>query len=446
MEKERFRSFLEENILTIFTGSEIAGEEPSSVRDGLVAGGTGGSVLVKRDKSDEYRFVIKRIQPFKSFEISLIRAILNEVRKIRSFTTDREYFKKFEEFAIEKSICEALSKNSAHILFELVGAMTSWGSRTYEGRRPELGFLVSTKKAPKGTNPNLSVLQMLEKDYSAVLSDGKKTCIEVSADGFVLEYKNLPRIKQNDLYTPNDYLRIAAASRGQKVGLVLNAMGDILLFKENMLVFAKKRGKWLSFSHEEIINRLAERRTESVDEVRKAVYLSSLDVAFAGTGGCIVHLNREDGHAVLRHINKIDIMQEDCYEEKCQEDLSQSFFFGIKQENEVVKYEEFLREDRCVKLAGLRQIVGGKKFHELGRQLRQDLLAIDGATVIDADGNIIAVGAIIQIEAGSTGGGRLAATKTLSKFGVAIKISADGSIEGYRMDKQKLHPKPIFMI
>ena len=446
MDKEHFRAFLEENILSIFTGSEIAGEEPSTVRDGLVAGGAGGTVLVKRDKQDDYRFVIKRIQPFKSFEISLIRAILIEIRKIQTMTTDKEYFKKFEEFAIEKSICEALSKGSSHVLFELVGAMGAWGSRTYEGRRPELGFLLTTKKAPKGTNPNLYISEMLTKDYSAVLSDGKKTCIEVSSDGYILEYKSLPRIKESDLYTPNDYLRIAAASSGQKVGVVLNAKGDILLFKERMLVFVNKRGKWMCFSHEEIINRLAERRTENIDEVRKAIYLSSLDVAFAGTGACIVHLNREDGHGVLRHINKIDIMREDCYEEKCQEDLSQSFFFGIKEEAEAPKYSDFLREDRCVKLAGLRQIVGDKKFHELSRQLRTDLLAIDGATVVDADGNIIAIGAIIQIEAGSTGGGRLAATKTLSKFGVAIKVSADGSIEGYRMDKQKLHPKPIFMI
>ena len=446
MNKEHFREFLEENILSIFTGSEIAGEEPSSVRDNLVAGGTGGTVLVKRDKEDDYRFIIKRIQPFKSFEISLIKSILIEIKKIQSITNNKEYFKKFEEFAIEKSICEALSKGSSRVLFELVGAMAAWGARTYEGRRPELGFLVTSKRASKGVNPNLHITEMLTKDYSAVLSDGKKTCIEVSSDGYVLEYKTLPRIKEDDLYTPNEYLRIAAASSGQKVGLVLNRQGDILLFKERMLVFVKKRGKWMCFSHEEIINRLAERRTESIDEVRKAIYLSSLDVAFAGTGACIVHLNREDGQGVLRHINKIDIMREEYYEEKCQEDLSQSFFFGIKEEAESPKYSEFLKDERCAKLAGLRQIVGDKKFQELGRQLRCDLLSIDGATVIDADGNIVAIGAIIQIEAGSTGGGRLAATKTLSKFGVAIKVSADGSIEGYRMDKQKLHPKPIFMI
>lgn len=446
MTKDRFKTFIEENILTMFTGSEIAGEEVSSSRDAIVAGGAGGSVLLKREKSDDYRFVIKRIQPFKAFEISLIRAILAERKKIQSLDSSNEYFKKVEEFAIEKAICEALSGGSAKMLFELIGSIGSWGARTYEGRRPELGFLVANKKCPKNVNENLRVTEMLHQDYSAVLSDGKKTCIEISADGYILSYLKLPRSKDADLLAPYEYMRIANASSGQKVGVVLTRSGDILLFKERMLVFAKKRGKWTCFSHEEIIDRLSERRTEKVDEIRKAIYLSALDAAFAGTGACIVHLNKEDEYSVLRHINKLDILQESYYEQKCQEEVAQSFFFGSNEKADPVKYETFLRESGCIKLAGLKQIVAGNKFYDLDRNLRQDLLAIDGATVIDSDGDIVAVGAIIQIEAGSTGGGRFAATKTLSKYGMAIKVSADGLIEGYRMDKQKLRPKPIFMI
>jgi len=69
-----------------------------------------------------------------------------------------------------------------------------------------------------------------------------------------------------------------------------------------------------------------------------------------------------------------------------------------------------------------------------------------GVCLIDYDGNILAVGAIIKIEAGSLGGGRLAAAKTLSNYGISIKVSADGSIEGFRMDRNKLRVKPIFII
>ena len=70
----------------------------------------------------------------------------------------------------------------------------------------------------------------------------------------------------------------------------------------------------------------------------------------------------------------------------------------------------------------------------------------DGAVVIDYDGKILAVGAIIKIEAGSSGGGRLAAAKTLSNYGISIKISNDGSIQGFKMDRNKLRARSIFVI
>ena len=71
---------------------------------------------------------------------------------------------------------------------------------------------------------------------------------------------------------------------------------------------------------------------------------------------------------------------------------------------------------------------------------------MDGATIVDYDGTIVAIGAIIKIEAGSTGGGRLAATKTLSRYGVSIKISTDGVMQGFVNDKRTNTPKPIFSI
>ena len=73
-------------------------------------------------------------------------------------------------------------------------------------------------------------------------------------------------------------------------------------------------------------------------------------------------------------------------------------------------------------------------------------MSVDGATVIDNDGDVVAVGAIILIEDGSFSGGRLAAAKTLSKHGVSLKISEDGQIQGFKYDKHKLKSLPIFML
>ena len=58
----------------MFTGSEIIGEEESSPRDACVAQGSSGSLLVKFKRSDNYRLIIKRVQPFKTFEVSLVKS------------------------------------------------------------------------------------------------------------------------------------------------------------------------------------------------------------------------------------------------------------------------------------------------------------------------------------------------------------------------------------
>ena len=113
---------------------------------------------------------------------------------------------------------------------------------------------------------------------------------------------------------------------------------------------------------------------------------------------------------------------------------------------EVVPYNEFIAGERCAKVANIRSMISGRKFSDLSRKLRQELLSVDGATVIDNDGDIVAVGAIIMIENGSFSGGRLAAAKTLSKYGVSLKISEDGQIQGFKFDKHKMKSAPIFML
>ena len=65
------------------------------------------------------------------------------------------------------------------------------------------------------------------------------------------------------------------------------------------------------------------------------------------------------------------------------------------------------------------------------------VIELDGACIIDMSGNVCACGAIIKNDSGSTGGGRGAASKKLSRYGFAIKISTDGYIELYIDGNQK---------
>ena len=142
--------------------------------------------------------------------------------------------------------------------------------------------------------------------------------------------------------------------------------------------------------------------------IRRAVYVSCLDASFARTGACVGIVDRPD--SVTWH------------------DL-------------VDKKDRILR-GTSKKAQAIARTVQTKSFEELDRRIRQEILAIDGATVLSHTGEILAVGAILKIPAGSAGGGRLAAAKALAEFGIGIKVSQDGSITGFRSG----HDEPAFRL
>ena len=74
----------------------------------------------------------------------------------------------------------------------------------------------------------------------------------------------------------------------------------------------------------------------------------------------------------------------------------------------------------------------GKSYKSINRQLFNDLLQIDGSLVVDKNGVLIAVGAIIKKLVPIDGkGARSAAANGSSEIGYAIKVSEDGEITAY---------------
>ena len=81
-------------------------------------------------------------------------------------------------------------------------------------------------------------------------------------------------------------------------------------------------------------------------------------------------------------------------------------------------------------------LVDGRSFDALPRNVRKELLGLDGALVLQPNGSVYAAGAILNladVELG-TEGGRAAAAKTLSRYGLGIKISEDGIISAYKKE------------
>jgi hypothetical protein len=189
---------------------------------------------------------------------------------------------------------------------------------------------------------------------------------------------------------------VADWSTGDRIGVVLNRNGEILIFKRKRLVFARRRGVWHHFTHDPIIRQMGRVGSE---DLRQAVYEACLDVSFARTGGCIA-LAKSNRRGSL---------------------------------NDLVNPDDFLADGQSTKSRALKALVD-KPFHELDRRFRQELAAIDGAMVLDHKGTVLSVGAIVRVPGGSESGARRAAAKALSRLGVGIKISADGGIAGFVYD------------
>ena len=445
MDKRAFLKYVEETIVPMFTGSYISGEVESNARDSEVALGPNGSVLVKPSKNDEYRFVIKRNLAFKTNEVAIIKSIIFETAKILELKDlDQSYISRLKLTAVEKSICESLTENASGTLLSLITILDSFANRTYEGKRVNFGIIINEIQQSETQTPNLYFTNMFNNDFFYVLSNGMQSCVEFDKNGYFLGHMSLEKLRFKPTICPYDYISFARYCDVGRIGIVLTNQGEILLFKNRNLVYSKKRGVWNSYYHDEIIALLSNRTSQSIKEIRKSLYFTSLDVAFAGTGGCLVYLDKEYTEQALSHIDIDDILTAKHYEMK----RMQLFETPKKKSQQTIgfdyymmTYDEFVKNYEKTKTSALKTTIAGRRFQDLNRKLREELASIDGATIIDHDGTIIACGAIVRIDAGSQSGGRLAASKTLGKFGVAVKISQDGTMQAFMVDKKDRNKK-----
>lgn len=455
MEKVEFYRVVEKLILPLFTGSYIDGEENSTSRDSEVAYGKKNSILlIKPSKLDEYRLILKRGQPFQMFEINLLKSILDEIIKISELEIeDESYIAVLQENAIERSMCQSIcEEDTIPIMFGIINEIEKWAARTYEGNKVEIGIIINTSVDISEKEDAIRYDEIMSRDFFALLSDGKDSYIEFDKKGYLLGYVETSKVKRETSIAPFEFEMAAKCCNERKIGIALTKSGDLLIFKNRKLLFAKRSGSWNIYSHEEVIQLLSYRGNYSLKDVRRSIYYTALDTSFAYEGGCIVYLNKEDTERALNHINAHDIIDEKYFEIKKRQMLDEAGklynFVNLSSVEATynVPFWRFLQEQKCTKSIALRKMIDGKPFHELSRKLRLELVGMDGATVIDSDGYIIAAGAILKIEAGSEGGGRLAAATTLSKYGIAIKISQDGVMKAFCPDKKSGKCKILFTV
>jgi hypothetical protein len=270
---------------------------------------------------------------------------------------------------------------------------SAWAAEQYEGR--PIVAAVGIDPSASGSVPIASVWK---EAFAPVLTNGLDTILVVDASSQVV---NLLAARMSSgaapSLSPNRYRSIAEWATGERIAVSLNRNGEILVFRNQCLRFALRAGGWQHFAHEATLSAI---HLPHKKEIKQALYETLLDVSFARSGGCLAVVDRANFATLAGMVSPGD----------------------------------FLVPPPLVPpstKAALISSAVGSDFTQLDRRIRAELLAIDGATIIDHLGTLIAVGAIVQIGAGSTGGGRLAAAKTLARLGLGVKISQDGQVLGF---------------
>jgi hypothetical protein len=412
MNGEDFRLIVQTYICPILAGSVITPQllEAEGSTHALAALKDNGQAMhLSPSKKAGYKVEITRHQPFSSDDTKLVEAIVAQIAENFDKTLAL-YQERVISYAIELGLCKFLCAPEYVMLAGILDGFENWSARTYEGRKPTFTIVVDFEDKQVVDKQHPSILDVLTEDFFAPLSNSVESGILISTQGAIIGYVSfLEGELANNSYAPSRFMSVANYAEKERVCFTLTNNGEVLIFKDKKLYFSKRNGGWSYYNHDSTMRMMAGSSTA----VKRAMYETILDVSFARTGGCL---------AAVALAHEKNLIKD-----------------GGRHPDSTIKEADLLAHPASVKSRALGRLVQGRRFQSLSRTLRKELVGIDGATILNYRGEVLAVGAIIKISGGSTGGGRLAATETLAPHGTAIKISADGMVRAFNAVK---HGKP----
>lgn len=403
---DNFKEFVKDLIFPFFTGLSIYDGKlpvPKNNKEKLATTykDKGDTFLrLMPEKDAEYTITIQRSQKFNTSEIELIRNLLKYAKEYNLYEVD--YKKELIDFIHNKSVAETLSNTAAESILKIINIFTSLSQETYEGHH--ISYAVAISEKSNGDH-EIGFEDIIKEDFGKILTNSIDSLLCLDKECRLLSHMHIENINQKnnfkECYYPLRFEKLANQSLKEKLLVfVLTRDGEILIFKEGNLIFSKRRGRWTYYLHNILIKQMG----RIIDiELKRSIYSTILDASFSKGGACIAVVNKKGNLKGL-------------YDEKN--------FIGNNNDSP-------LKSKCCYRLILKHQKT--LKFHQLSRILRLELSSMDGAVILEKNGTVIAVGAIINIDDGNISeGGRTAAAKGLAKKGIAIKVSNDGYIRAFK--------------
>ncbi|MDP3800573.1 hypothetical protein [Brevundimonas sp.] len=405
MQEELLREIANQYLVPLFSGAYLTTGLDKKSSSKRVAWRDPMSIAFKVERGDNYRLILTRPQRFAQpgevtlTEYQVVQAFVDIVGGMApQLATDlrHDLLSTFQRRVVARAV-QGEARES--LILNGIDRLAHWGNRLYEGA--PISASIGFRNLPQ--TDGITLEELSKEEFGAVISNGFDTLLEFDFAGQLISHQsNLAITGVIPSYCPlrQAYIAEWTTKKETRVALSLNRLGEVLIFRNQELLFARRSGQWHFLTHDPVIMQMG---IPKDPDLRKVIYETCLDASFARTGACIGVVGFEDSQ---------------------------------KWREVVVHKDDYLSFPTSTKAKTLKKIIGTRSYMQLDRRLRQELAAIDGATVLSHTGQILAIGAILKIDGGSTGGGRLAAAKALSKVGLGIKVSQDGSITGFRKGRK----------
>jgi hypothetical protein len=375
VDQDDFRQVVGDNLVPMLQATMLSAA-PSTNQESLASYVDPTRLAVKPKRDAGYPLVLTRSQSFTSRERTLAGQFIDELAGVVALDAG-EYQPDLIRAIPRRVVATHLDGGPA--LLSTLERLETWSSQTYEGQRIVSSVGLDVEPAATG----IALDDLWDEPFGPVITNGFDTLLVAGSDS---EIKSLLQLAtgEESKTAPYRMSEIACWTSGSRIAAVLNQRGDILVFQGQSLRFARRGGSWHHYVHETNIRRMSPPIHRNL---REAIYESCLDVSFARSGGCIGVVNES-------HRNEV---------------------------GDLVSAGDLLSGQGNYKTRLLSRIIDGRPFQRLDRRARAELLSLDGAMVLDRHGAILAAGAIIDVPAGSVGGGgRTAAAQRLSTIGLGV--------------------------
>ncbi len=366
-EKERFGDLIDRYLLPLFPRAEkveIAAKN-SAFKAAFIQEYASTAVRLQLHQNADHAFKISRSQKFQKIEKLTMEAFVEVAEKLLPLMSEdfgETLLKSQMDIVVAKTVATSVGRSGDwKVLADIFTAFQKWSQETYEGHRVATAIGLTEDNADSA---GISLADYLDLNMAKVVGDGFSTLCTLNANGSLSGHKYLSSaIGTAETFAPFAFVPLAEWAEGKNIAVALNRGGEILVFAHQQLCFARRRGTWLPFCHEAAVGQLS-LKNAFPPELRKAAYLSSLDISFARVGG---------GIGLVKSGKKVTGP-------------------GLP-----VQERDRLSALGSDKIRALSALIRNRKYQELERPLRKEIGGIDGAVVVRHTGKIITAGAVLAV-------------------------------------------------